>query len=144
VGISPKTVFNKKEKSIMKTDPNARYTKDHEWLRMEGDVFVYGITDHAQDQLSNIVYVEPPEAGDSFAQGESLGVVESVKAASDLYMPIGGEIAEINEALVESPEIMNSDPFGEGWIVKIKAENTAEFEALLSSEDYEKIVAEEE
>jgi len=128
----------------MKLDKDARYTKEHEWVRKEGELFVYGISDHAQDQLSDIVYLEPPEVGDSFAQGDSIGVVESVKAASDLYLPMGGEIAEVNDALVESPEIMNSDPYGEAWIIKFKASDPAEFDQLMSPEDYEKYSQEEE
>ncbi len=128
----------------MKLDKDARYTKEHEWVRKEGELFVYGISDHAQDQLSDIVYLEPPEVGDSFAQGDSIGVVESVKAASDLYLPMNGEIVEVNDALVDAPEIMNSDPYGEAWIIKFKASDPAEFDKLMSSEDYEKYAQEEE
>lgn len=128
----------------MKLDNDARYTKEHEWIRKDGELFVFGISDHAQDQLSDIVYLESPEVGDSFAQGDSFGVVESVKAASDLYLPMGGEIVEVNDALVEAPEIMNSDPYGEAWIVKFKASDPAEFDQLMSPEDYEKFTQEEE
>jgi glycine cleavage system H protein len=128
----------------MKLDNDARYTKEHEWIRKEGELFVFGISDHAQDQLSDIVYLESPEVGDSFAQGDSFGVVESVKAASDLYLPMGGEIVEVNDALVEAPEIMNSDPYGEAWIIKFKASDPAEFDQLMSPEDYEKFTQEEE
>ena len=128
----------------MKLDNDARYTKEHEWVRKDGELFVYGISDHAQDQLSDIVYLESPEVGDSFAQGDSFGVVESVKAASDLYLPMGGEIVEVNDALVEAPEIMNSDPYGEAWIIKFKASDPAEFGQLMSPEDYEKFTQEEE
>jgi len=127
----------------MKLDANARYSESHEWVRKEGDLFIYGITDHAQDQLSDLVYLEPPQVGDSFKKGETIGVVESVKAASDLYLPMGGEIVEVNQGLVDAPEVMNSDPFGEGWIVKFKAADEAEFATLLSPEAYEKFVAEE-
>jgi len=105
----------------MKLDANARYSESHEWVRKEGDLFVYGITDHAQDQLSDLVYLEPPQVGDSFNKGDTIGVVESVKAASDLYLPMSGEIVEVNNSLVDTPEVMNSDPYGEGWIVKFKA-----------------------
>ena len=128
----------------MKLDKDARYTKEHEWVRKEGELFIYGISDHAQDQLSDIVYLEPPDVGDSFAQGDSIGVVESVKAASDLYMPMDGELVEVNDALVDAPEIMNSDPYGEAWIIKFKASNPAEFDQLMSPEDYEKFAQEEE
>lgn len=128
----------------MKLDKDARYTKEHEWIRKEGELFIYGISDHAQDQLSDIVFLEPPEVGDSFAQGDSIGVVESVKAASDLYLPMSGEIVEVNDALVDAPEIMNSDPYGEAWIIKFKASDPAEFDQLMSPEDYEKYTQEEE
>jgi len=128
----------------MKLDNDARYTKDHDWVRKEGDLFILGISDHAQDQLSDIVYLESPEVGDSFAPGDSIGVVESVKAASDLYLPMGGEIVEVNDALVDAPEIMNSDPYGEAWIIKFKASDPAEFDQLMSPEDYEKFAQEEE
>ncbi len=128
----------------MKLDKDARYTKEHEWIRKEGELFIYGISDHAQDQLSDIVFLEPPEVGDSFAQGDSIGVVESVKAASDLYLPMSGEIVKVNDALVDAPEIMNSDPYGEAWIIKFKASDPAEFDQLMSPEDYEKYTQEEE
>jgi glycine cleavage system H protein len=128
----------------MKLDNDARYTKEHEWIRKEGELFVFGISDHAQDQLSDIVYLESPEVGDSFAQGDSFGVVESVKAASDLYMPMGGEIVEVNDALVDAPEIMNNDPYGEAWIIKFKASDPVEFDQLMSPEDYGKFTQEEE
>jgi glycine cleavage system H protein len=128
----------------MNVDNNARYSETHEWVRKEGDLFVYGITDHAQDQLSDIVYVELPEVGASFDKGETIGVVESVKAASDLYLPISGEIVEVNEALEDTPEVINTDPFGEGWIVKFRASDESEFDALMSVEDYQKFAEEEE
>ncbi|MGB2911627.1 MAG: glycine cleavage system protein GcvH, partial [Anaerolineales bacterium] len=97
-----------------------------------------------QDQLSDIVFLELPEVGDSFAQGNSIGVVESVKAASDLYLPMDGEIVEVNGALVDTPEIMNSDPYGEAWIIRFKASDPAEFDQLMSPEDYEKYAQEEQ
>lgn len=121
----------------MKIDTEARYSKEHEWLRKEGDVFVYGISDHAQDQLSDIVYVELPEVGESFEGGETIGVVESVKAAADLYLPIGGEITEVNEDLVDMPEVMNADPFGKGWLVKFRASDPSDFDQMMSPEAYE-------
>ena len=98
----------------MNLDSNARYAETHEWARKEGDLMVCGITDHAQEELSDVVYVELPEGGATLAKDAAFGVVESVKAASDLYMPMGGEIVEINEALEDSPEIINDDPFGAG------------------------------
>ena len=127
----------------MKVDQEARYSKEHEWVRAEGDLYVYGISDFAQDQLSDIVYLEPPEVGDSFEKGDSIGVVESVKAAADLYLPMGGEIVEVNEELVDAPELMNSDPFGEAWILKFKAADPGEFESLMSAQDYQKYAEEE-
>jgi len=128
----------------MKVDENARYSESHEWVRKEGDVYVYGITDHAQDQLSDIVYVEMPEVGATFDKGETIGTVESVKAASDLYLPMGGEIVEVNDSLEDTPEVINTDPYGEGWIVKFRAADESEFEALMSPEDYLAFAEEEE
>ena len=128
----------------MKLDPNAKYQESHEWARQEGDLIVCGITDHAQDSLSDVVYVEFPEVGQTLSQGDTFGVVESVKAASDLYMPMGGEIVEVNESLEDEPELVNSDPFGQGWMIKFKPADPAEWDSLLSPEDYEKVAAEEE
>ncbi|RMF03618.1 MAG: glycine cleavage system protein GcvH, partial [Chloroflexi bacterium] len=99
-------------------DPNAKYQETHEWARKEGDVIVCGITDHAQDSLSDVVYVELPSVGDTLSKGDVFGVVESVKAASDLYMPMSGEITEVNQALEDEPETINSDPYGAGWMIK--------------------------
>lgn len=126
----------------MKLDANAKYQESHEWARREGDLIVCGITDHAQDSLSDVVYLELPEVGSTFERGQIFGVVESVKAASDLYIPMSGEIVEINSALVDTPETINEDPFGAGWMIKIKPSNLAEWDSLLSGEDYEKIAAE--
>lgn len=128
----------------MKLDPNARYVESHEWVRQEGDLFVSGITDHAQEELSDVVYVELPEVGATFAKDETFGVVESVKAASDLYMPIGGEIVEVNETLEDSPEVVNEDPYGAGWMIKVKPSDPSEWDQLLSPEEYEQSVASEE
>jgi glycine cleavage system H protein len=128
----------------MKLDPKARYTKSHEWVRKEGDEFVCGISDHAQESLSDIVYVELPEVGDTFNQSEEFGVVESVKAASDVYMPMGGEISAVNEALEDAPEVINQDAFGEGWMIRFVASDPAEFDGLMDGAAYEALVAEEE
>jgi glycine cleavage system H protein len=127
----------------MKLDPNAKYQESHEWARKEGDLIVCGITDHAQDSLSDVVYVELPEVGSSLNQGEVFGVVESVKAASDLYMPMSGEIVEINEALADEPEVINSDPYEAGWMMKIKPSNPGEWDSLLSAEEYDQIASAE-
>ena len=128
----------------MKLDANAKYRETHEWARQEGDLIVCGITDHAQESLSDVVYVELPEVGDTLNQGDTFGVVESVKAASDLYMPMSGEIVAVNERLEDEPELVNSDPFGEGWMIKFKPTNPDEWDGLLTGEEYEKAVAEEE
>jgi glycine cleavage system H protein len=128
----------------MKLDQNAKYQDSHEWARQEGDLIVCGISDHAQESLSDVVYVEFPEIGDSFSQGDTFGVVESVKAASDLYMPMGGEIVEVNEALEDEPELVNSDPYGAGWMIKFKPSDPGEWEGLLSPEDYQKAAEAEE
>lgn len=127
----------------MKLDKSARYVDTHEWVRQEGELIVYGITDHAQDQLSDLVFVELPEVGDSFDKGEIIGVIESVKAASDLYIPMGGEVVAVNEGLLDSPELMNADPYGEGWIIKIEPADNAEWDELLSPEAYEEVVGAE-
>jgi glycine cleavage system H protein len=113
-----------------------RYTDDHEWAKKNGDVVRIGISDYAQDQLGDIVFVELPEVGSSFDKGEEFGTVESVKAVSELYMPIGGEVTAINEALADEPERVNSDPYDSGWMMEIKASNPAELDALKSKADY--------
>jgi glycine cleavage system H protein len=128
----------------MKLDPDARYADTHEWARKDGDEFVVGITDYAQESLSDIVYVELPEVGDSLARGEGFGVVESVKAASDVYMPIGGEIVAINTELEDAPELINQDPYGVGWLLRIGPDDPTEFDELLDGSAYEAQVAEEE
>jgi glycine cleavage system H protein len=119
-----------------------QYTKSHEWVRTEGDTATIGITDHAQDELGDIVYVELPEVGATLEAGDSFGTVESVKAVSDLYTPVGGEVVEVNESLGESPEKINEDPYGEGWMVKLHASETGA--GLLSASDYEQLLEEEE
>ena len=126
----------------MNLDPNARYAETHEWARNEGDLVVCGITDHAQEELSDVVYVELPELGSTLAKDDQFGVIESVKAASDLYMPMGGEIIEVNSTLEDSPEIVNSDPFGEGWMIKFKPSDPSQWEGLLTPEGYEASVGE--
>ena len=128
----------------MNLDAEARYAKSHEWARQDGDEFVCGISDHAQESLSDIVYVEMPEVGDFIDQGDVFGIVESVKAASDVYMPLGGEITAVNEALEDTPELVNQDPYGEGWIIRIAPTDPAEFDKLLDADAYEAFVAMEE
>ncbi|HEX5700917.1 MAG TPA: glycine cleavage system protein GcvH [Rubrobacter sp.] len=124
----------------MNIPENLQYTKSHEWVRMDGDTATIGITDHAQDELGDVVFVELPDAGATFDAGESFGTVESVKAVSDLYTPVGGEVVEVNTALEDAPENINEDPYGEGWIVKLR---TTDEPDLLSPQEYEKVVEEE-
>ena len=124
----------------MNIPEDLQFTKSHEWVRTEGDTATIGITDHAQDELGDVVFVELPGEGDTFDAGESFGTVESVKAVSDLYAPVGGEVVEVNSALEDAPENINEDPYGEGWIVKLRTTDRAD---LLSPEEYEKVVAEE-
>jgi glycine cleavage system H protein len=109
-----------------KTPADLKYAKSDEWVRVEGDTATLGISDYAQDALNDIVYVELPAVGTTIAKGESFGSVESVKAASDLYSPIGGTVTEVNNALEDNPELINSDPFGKGWIVKLKLDGAAD------------------
>ncbi|HEY83816.1 MAG TPA: glycine cleavage system protein GcvH [Chloroflexi bacterium] len=121
----------------MKLDQDAKYQDSHEWARKEGDLIVVGISDHAQDSLSDIVYVELPVIDDEIDKGDVFGVVESVKAASDMYMPVSGEIVEVNDALEDTPEVVNSDPFGEGWFIKVKPTNLdAEWDNLMDVDAY--------
>ena len=126
----------------MSIDAQARYSKTHEWVRKDGDLLVYGISDHAQEELSNIVYVELPEVGASFSAGDIVGTVESVKAASDLILPVSGTISAVNEDLTGAPDVLNTDPYTSGWIAKVKPTNPAEWDGLLTAEDYEKFLGE--
>ena len=125
----------------MSVPEELQYTKSHEWVRTEGDTATIGITDHAQDELGDVVFVELPEVGTTFDAGDSFGTVESVKAVSDLYTPVGGEVVEVNETLNDQPEKINEDPYGEGWIVKLSASGEGE---LLSASDYQQFLEEEE
>ena len=113
-----------------------KYTEDHEWIRVEGGVGTVGITDHAQEQLGDIVFVELPEVGRSLAKGDESGVVESVKAASEIYAPVSGEIVEVNAALVDAPQTVNSDPAGSGWFFKIRLSDPGELDALMDEAAY--------
>lgn len=118
-----------------------KYTKDHEWVRMDGDVAVIGITAHAAEQLGDVVFVELPDTGKSFAAHADMAVVESVKAASDVYAPISGEVVEANQAIVDNPEKINEDPDGDAWFVKMKPSNAGEFDALMDEAAYKDFVA---
>ena len=113
------------------------YSKDHEWLRVEGETGTVGITDHAQNSLGDVVYVELPKAGESFSAHDTFGSVESVKAVSELFLPVAGEITEVNESLSDEPEKVNSDPYGEGWMLRLKLSNRGEVDSLLSAAEYE-------
>ena len=121
---------------------NFKYTKEHEWILVEGDTGTIGITDHAQHELGDIVYVDLPKAGTAVEQGKALGSVESVKAVSDIYSPVTGEVIESNAALTGAPERLNTDPHGAAWLVKIKLANLAEIENLLSAADYQSYLGE--
>jgi glycine cleavage system H protein len=115
-----------------------KYTKEDEWIRVEGDEALVGLSDYAQDALSDIVYLELPAAGDFFGPGETFGVVESVKAASDLFMPVAGDVVAVNEALLDAPETLNSDPYGEGWLIRIKISEPGEVDKLMGPAQYQK------
>lgn len=117
-----------------------RYTKDHEWIKLEGSIATVGITEFAQSELGDIVYVDIDSVGKSLNAEEIFGTVEAVKTVSDLFLPLTGTITEVNPALANQPELVNSDPYGEGWMIKLSIENTADFEALMSAEAYEKLV----
>lgn len=121
-----------------------RYAATHEWVRPEGDgVFTVGISDHAQDLLGDMVFIDLPEVGDAIATGDDCAVAESVKAASDIYAPITGEVIEINETLDGTPELVNTDPYGDGWLFKVKADDVEEFDDLLDAENYQNTLDEE-
>ena len=122
----------------MTFDKDVKYLESHEWARKDGDVVVCGISDYAQDSLGDIVFVELPEVGATLKKGDAFGVVESVKAASDVYMPVGGEIAEVNGALEETPETVNEAPFGDGWLIKVKPSDASELDGLMSADEYQK------
>lgn len=124
----------------MSIPEDLKYTRSHEWVRVEGDTVTIGITDHAQDELGDVVFVELPDQGVTFDAGDSFGTVESVKAVSDLYVPVGGEVVEINSTLNDSPEKINEDPYGDGWILKLR---TSEEGDLLSPDEYQKVIDEE-
>jgi glycine cleavage system H protein len=117
-----------------------KYTKEHEWVKVDGDIATIGITEFAQDELGDIVYVDAPPIGKAFSQNATFGVIESVKTVSDLYCPLSGEVVEQNEAVVGTPELINTDPYGEGWIIKVKAKDLSELAALLSATDYRAII----
>jgi len=124
----------------MNVPANLKYTKDHEWIRIEGDIAYVGITDFAQSELGEIVFVEVETVGETLDEGEVFGTVEAVKTVSDLYIPIKGTVLEFNEELEDAPELVNDDPYNEGWMVKISVENPADIDGLLSASEYEAII----
>jgi glycine cleavage system H protein len=122
----------------MNIPADLKYAKSDEWIKVDGDTATIGLTDYAQNQLSDIVFVELPDVGASFKAGESFGSVESVKAASDMYLPVSGEVIEVNAALGDTPELVNQDPFGKAWMVKVKVSNAGELANLMDAAGYEK------
>jgi len=125
----------------MNVPKDYKYTKDHEWVKVEGDVVTIGITDYAQGELGDIVYVEVETVGESLDNEEVFGTVEAVKTVSDLFMPLSGEVIEFNEALETTPESVNNDPYGDGWMIKVKMSDSSQVDGLLSAEEYEQSIA---
>ncbi len=124
----------------MNVPDNVKYTTDHEWIKTEGDTAVVGITDYAQGELGDIVFVEIETEGETIAKGEVFGTIEAVKTVSDLFMPASGEIVEVNNALQDSPDLVNQDPFGKGWLIKIRLETTSELDELLDAKQYQELI----
>jgi len=125
---------------IMDNPIDRKYTKDHEWIKIDGETVILGITNFAQDQLTDVVFVELPEVGKQIEQNGNLCVVESVKSVSDIFSPISGEIVEVNKELVNSPALINNDPFEDGWIVKLKVKDEKDLEQLMTAEEYDKFL----
>jgi glycine cleavage system H protein len=124
----------------MNVPAELKYTKDHEWVKVEGDIAVVGITDYAQGELGDVVYVELPETGSTFEKEESFGTIEAVKAVADIFCPLSGEFVEINEAIQDAPETVNKDPYGGGWMVKIKISDSAQLDELMDAEAYKALI----
>src|SRR5215475_2877317 len=127
----------------MEIPQGLKYSKEHEWVAAEDAVATIGITDHAQEQLGEIVFVELPAIGDKVSKDDPFGVIESVKAVSDIYAPVSGSVVAVNEDLAESPETVNEDPYGDGWLIKVKVSDPSDYEDLMDNEEYESMVAEE-
>lgn len=125
----------------MTSPPDLRYTREHEWVRVQDGVGTMGITDYAQDQLGDIVYLDLPEVGTAVKQHKKFGEIESVKAVSDLFSPLSGEVIETNQEAIDSPELVNQDPFGRGWLLKVRLSDEAEVDGLLSAQDYDDLLA---
>ena len=124
----------------MKVPEELKYTEEHEWVKVDGDVATIGITDYAQSELGDVVYVELPEIGDIVAQFESMGTIEAVKAVNDVYAPVSGEVVEINESLEGTPELVNQEPYEGGWFIKVKMSDATELDELLSAKDYAELI----
>jgi len=127
----------------MEAPPGLRYSKEHEWVAAEETVATIGITDHAQEQLGEIVYIELPSIGEKVSKDDPFGVVESVKAVSDVYAPVSGTVLEVNEDLAESPEVVNEDPYGDGWLIKVRVSDPADLDDLMDNEEYAQMIARE-
>ena len=128
----------------MEFPDNLKYTKEHEWIRIDGNIATVGVTDYAQEQLGDIVYLEFPEEGEAVAKGDGFGVVESVKAVSDVYAPVSGEVVEVNDPLKETPNAVNEDPYGEGWLVRVEMANIEELDELRYYKAYQAYIKEEQ
>ena len=124
----------------MNVPENLKYTEDHEWVKVDGDVAVVGITDFAQGELGDIVFVDIQTVGETLGKGETFGTIEAVKTVADAFMPVSGEVLEVNEALDGAPDLVNTDPYGEGWMIKIKFSDASEFDTLLTAEQYKEII----
>jgi glycine cleavage system H protein len=130
--------FSRRRAKIMSSYPmELRYTKEHEWVRVEDDICVLGITSFAQNQLGEVVFVEAPEVGQVFDTDDEIGTIESVKAVAEVYTPVAGEVVEVNEEVIENPELINDDPHGDGWLIKIRFSSSADLESLMDAEAYE-------
>ncbi len=127
----------------MEFPKDLKYTKEHEWVRLDGNIATVGITDYAQDSLGDVVYVELPQEGGAVTKNEPFGVVESVKAVSDLYSPVSGSVAEVNDSIVDSPEAINEDPYGDAWMIKVEVSGKGDLSDLMTAEDYQKFIEEE-
>lgn len=127
----------------MTSPEDLKYSKEHEWVRVSGNIVTIGISDYAQDQLGEIVFVELPDEGEEFSKDDAFGVVESVKSVNDIYAPVSGRVVEVNDPVVDSPEIVSEDPYGEGWLIKIEVEDTGELKELMTAKQYEAYIKEE-
>ena len=125
---------------VMNLPANLKYTEDHEWVKVDGDVAVVGITDYAQGELGDVVFVDIQTAGETLAKGDVFGTIEAVKTVADSFMPVSGEVLEVNEALDGAPDLVNTDPYGQGWMIKIKFSDASEFDSLLTAEQYKEII----